>query len=117
MSLRDLGGKLSVRFAGATAKSRVIGILPSPRDMSDAELLRFGTVAKYMCSQKSGLDEKQREIVSLQLNNARNEWARRFPSLPLSSTFDEDDQEPASAAASRRPRNDQLLLIPSRQNK
>jgi hypothetical protein len=82
--------------------------------MSDAELLRFGTVAKYMCSQKSGLDEKQREIFSLQLNNARMEWAQRFPSLPLSSTFDEDDEE---RAAGRRSRSNQLLLIPSRQNK
>ena len=115
MTLRHHGGKPSDRFAGS-ADIRVIGIRPPPRDMSDAELLRFGTVAKYMCSQRSGLDEKQRELFSLQLNKARKEWARRFPSLPLSSTFDEDDEESGRASDGRR-RGGQLLLIPSRLNK
>jgi hypothetical protein len=55
--------------------------------MSDEELLRFGMVAKYMCSQAQELDKEKLEAFTLQLDEARKEWKKRFPGLPLSSTF------------------------------
>jgi hypothetical protein len=58
-----------------------------PSEMSDEELLRFGMVAKYMCSQGEKLDKEKLEAFTLQLDKARNEWKKRFPTLPLSSTF------------------------------
>lgn len=55
--------------------------------MSDEELLRFGMVAKHMCSQGEGLDKEKLEVFILQLDEARKEWKKRFPQLPLGSTF------------------------------
>jgi hypothetical protein len=59
----------------------------SPSEMSDEELLRFGMVAKYMCSQGEKLDKAKLEAFTLQLDEARKEWKKRFPGLPLGSTF------------------------------
>ena len=56
-------------------------------EMSDEELLRFGMLAKYMCSQGETLDKEKMEAFTLQLDEARKEWKKRFPKLPLSSTF------------------------------
>jgi hypothetical protein len=55
--------------------------------MSDDELLRFGMVAKYMCSQGEKLDKEKLKAFTLQLDEARKEWKKRFPELPLSSSF------------------------------
>lgn len=106
--------KLSVPLRNAAAKIRVMGARQLPRDLSDAELLRVGTVAKYMCSHDSGLQEKERKQFALQLRAARKEWARRFPSLPLSATFELEDGA-NDVAASDRPHPGQLLLVPSRE--
>jgi hypothetical protein len=56
-------------------------------EMSDDDLLRFGMNAKYMCSQGAKLDKEELETFTLQLDEARKEWKKRFPKLPLSSTF------------------------------
>jgi hypothetical protein len=64
---------------------------PQPCEMSDTELLRFGTVAKYMCSGKAGLEPARRQTFASQLAEARKEWNRRFPSLPLATTFSLDE--------------------------
>jgi hypothetical protein len=64
---------------------------PQPSEMSDTELLRFGTVAKYMCSGKLGLDTARRQTFASQLAEVRKEWNRRFPSLPLATTFSLDE--------------------------
>jgi hypothetical protein len=64
---------------------------PQPSEMSDTELLRFGTVAKYMCSGKLGLDTARRQTFASQLAEVRKEWNRRFPSLPLATTFNLDE--------------------------
>ena len=64
---------------------------PQPCEMSDTELLRFGTVAKYMCSGKVCLDTARRQTFASQLAEARKEWNRRFPSLPLATTFNQDE--------------------------
>jgi hypothetical protein len=58
-----------------------------PSEMSDEELLRFGMVAKYMCSRGEKLDEEKLKALTLQLDEARKEWKKRFPELPLSSSF------------------------------
>lgn len=52
------------------------------RGMSDQELLRFGTAAKVECSNNS---DPPREVL-LQLEEARVEWKRRMPDLPLNSS-------------------------------
>jgi|HubBroStandDraft_6_1064221.scaffolds.fasta_scaffold768435_2 hypothetical protein len=61
---------------------------PAPRKMSNSELLRFGLVAKHMCSKEADLGAGEIEAFELQLNDARIEWNRRFPKLPLSATFE-----------------------------
>jgi hypothetical protein len=58
-----------------------------PSEMSDEELLRFGMVAKYMCSRGEKLDKEKLKAFTLQLDEARKEWKKRFPKLPLSSSF------------------------------
>jgi hypothetical protein len=59
--------------------------------MSDAELLRFGMVAKYMCSQEANPEHTSREEFVLQLNEAQREWNKRFTRLPLVTTFSQDE--------------------------
>jgi len=52
---------------------------PQPCEMSDTELLRFGIVAKYMCSEKVGLETARRQIFASQLAEARpieTMWAK-----------------------------------------
>ena len=53
-------------------------------EMSDAELLRFGMTAKYACSLESRADHLWLELLEAQLSDARAEWQRRHPMLPLS---------------------------------
>jgi hypothetical protein len=60
--------------------------------MSDAELLRFGMVAKYMCSQEANPEQTSREDFVLQLNEAQREWNKRFTRLPLVATFSQDER-------------------------
>ena len=60
-------------------------------NLSNAELLRLGMVAKYKCSQQANLSDQQRLRYAAQLDAARKEWDRRFPTLPLSATFYRDE--------------------------
>jgi hypothetical protein len=53
------------------------------RKMSDQELLRCGQASKYMCSPKAKLGKLPRPEFVTQLEEARGEWTRRFPKLPL----------------------------------
>ena len=57
------------------------------RKMSDAELLRFGQAAKYMCSPRANMGKPPREEFVVQLEEARKEWKRRNPALPLSDSI------------------------------
>jgi hypothetical protein len=79
-----------------------IGDRPPPCEMSDAALLRYGTVLMYMCNQ-SCLENEQRESFALRLREVRKEWKRRFPRLPLSSTFDQDEDEFGAVSAHSKP--------------
>jgi hypothetical protein len=89
--------KNNPRSQPSSSQGCVEGIRPPARKMSDTELLRFGIVAKYMCSREANLEAEQKEAFALRLNEARKEWNRRFPALPLSATFESDEDERPSA--------------------
>jgi len=55
--------------------------------MPNSELLRFGVRAKFRSSQASISNDPQWEDVLAQLNEARAEWNRRHPGLPLRDSF------------------------------
>jgi hypothetical protein len=65
---------------------------PSLDKMSDAELLRFGIVSRYECSQGTDKERSTSEVYALQLAEVQKEWAIRFTKLPLSATFEPDEQ-------------------------
>jgi hypothetical protein len=56
------------------------------RNMNDAELLRFGQAARYMCSSRANMGKPPREEFVIQLQECRAEWRRRFPKLPMSES-------------------------------
>jgi hypothetical protein len=47
------------------------------RKLSDAELLKFGKAARYMCSPYANMGQKPREVFVIQLEEAKFEWKRR----------------------------------------
>jgi hypothetical protein len=55
--------------------------------MSSSELLRFGVNAKFRCSHGPELEHAQRVSLETQLIEARTEWNRRYPGLPLRDSF------------------------------
>jgi hypothetical protein len=57
------------------------------RKMSDEELLRYGAVCKSMCSPETNLDKPSLDTWTGQLQEARAEWLKRHPELPLSESI------------------------------
>ena len=57
------------------------------RKMNDTELLLFGRASKYMCSTKASMGKPPRESFVMQLREAREEWKRRNPELPLNDSI------------------------------
>jgi hypothetical protein len=55
--------------------------------MSDTELLRFGTSAKFRCSDHRFSDDSRLANLTLLLKEARAEWNRRHSELPLVDSF------------------------------
>lgn len=55
--------------------------------MSNPELLLFGVTAKFLCSLEANLNEPPPECFRVRLSEARAEWNRRNPTLPLSDSF------------------------------
>jgi hypothetical protein len=55
--------------------------------MSSSELLRFGVCAKFRCSQGSSPNDHAAADRVAQLDEARAEWNRRHPGLPLRDSF------------------------------
>jgi hypothetical protein len=55
--------------------------------MSNSELLRFGVNVKFRLSQGPGSNDPEPTDVAAQLNEARAEWNRRHPNLPLRDSF------------------------------
>ena len=70
-----------------THEPKVEELVQRLRKMSDPELLRFGMVSKYMCSLGTNPDPLSRESLVIQLDEARKEWKRRYPTLPLDQSF------------------------------
>jgi hypothetical protein len=52
------------------------------KKMSESELLRFGQAAKFVCR-----DRNPPEAFLIQLREARAEWRRRHPKLPLNASI------------------------------
>jgi hypothetical protein len=52
--------------------------------MSNSDLLLFGVTAKYVSSRSTDSGQTSRDAVPVELVEARAEWKRRFPRLPLS---------------------------------
>ena len=57
------------------------------RTMNDAQLLRFVQAAKYMYSPRANLGKPPRWEFVIQLEEARKEWKRRNPNLPLADSI------------------------------
>ena len=57
------------------------------RSMDDAELLRFGQAAKYMCSSYANSLAPLRKEFVIQLEESRAEWRRRYPKTPVSESI------------------------------
>jgi hypothetical protein len=57
------------------------------RKMSDEELLRYGAICKSMCSPEANLDKPSLDAWTVQLQEARAEWRKRHPELPLSESI------------------------------
>lgn len=55
--------------------------------MSSSELLRFGMRAKLRCSEGADSNGPGLAQLAAQLNEARSEWNRRHPDLPLRDSF------------------------------
>jgi hypothetical protein len=55
--------------------------------MSSSELLRFGLKVKFRISQEPGSGDTDLAELEAQLNEARLEWNRRHPKLPLRDSF------------------------------
>jgi hypothetical protein len=55
--------------------------------MSSTELLRFGVSAKLRLSQRPAPDDPEPTELATQLIEARLEWNRRHPNLPLRDSF------------------------------
>ncbi len=47
--------------------------------MSDKELIRFGKAASSLLTPQANLGRPPREVFVIQLQEARNEWRRRYP--------------------------------------
>jgi hypothetical protein len=56
------------------------------RKMPDEELLRYGAICKSMCSTAANLDTPSLDAWTVQLQEARAEWRKRHPELPLSES-------------------------------
>jgi hypothetical protein len=93
--------KGDVRSEALRRQPSTPGIRPVPCQMTDSELLRFGMVAKYRCAQEASAGDEKQEAFASQLNEARKEWNRRFPRLPLSATFEIEEAERSGAGTAQ----------------
>src|ERR1700704_1681477 len=68
-------------------ESDIEGLRQRLRGMSNPELLMFGVTTKCLCSLEASADQSPPGGVLVQLREAREEWKKRNPSLPLSESF------------------------------
>jgi hypothetical protein len=57
------------------------------RKMSDQVLLRYGAICKSMRGPETNLDKPSLDAWTVQLQEARAEWRKRHPELPLSESI------------------------------
>jgi len=74
---------MSVGFARSENEIDLEGLRTRLRKMSDQELLRFGQAAKSIRSPDAYFGQSPRQVFIVQLEEARAEWKRRNPGLPL----------------------------------
>jgi hypothetical protein len=55
--------------------------------MNDAELLRQGQAARFMCSPEANHGKAPMECYVAHLEECRKEWRKRHPKLPLSESI------------------------------
>jgi len=77
----------TLRTRNANTESDVERLRQRLRAMSDPELLLFGVTTKCQCSWETESDHPPPENILVQLSEARKEWKRRNPRLPLSDSF------------------------------
>ncbi len=68
---------------GFTGENALESLRTRLQKMNDAELLRYGQAAKSMCSPGAYFGQQPRQVFVIQLEEARAEWKRRNPELPL----------------------------------
>jgi len=73
------------RFTSSDALN-VPGLRERLRKMTDTELLRFAEAAKYMCSPEASFGHPPRHTYVVQLQEARAEWKRRKPEMPVTDS-------------------------------
>jgi hypothetical protein len=72
----------SVSFSGNENEVDLESLRARLRNMSDAELQRFGRASQYMCSPEANLGKPPRKPFVVQLEEAKVEWERRKTSNP-----------------------------------
>ena len=80
-------GLNSVGFSSGEHEIDLEGLRARLHEMTDTELLRFGLAAKSMCSPDSYFGQSPRQAFVIQLEEARKEWKRRNPDLPLKDSI------------------------------
>jgi hypothetical protein len=78
--------EFTVRETGNCAPEKKSPRFPFSR-MSSSELLRFGVSAKFSYSSGPSPDHPETADLAAQLSEARAEWNRRHPNLPLHDSF------------------------------
>ena len=73
----------SVGYISEPNRSEIESVRKRISGMSDTELLRFGTSAKFRCSAHRISNHPQLADLTLLLLEARAEWNRRHSKLPL----------------------------------
>jgi hypothetical protein len=84
-AITALGRNSKDRFAAKEAD--IEKLRQHLRKMSNPELLLFGVTTKCQCSSEKRPEQPPRNPILVQLNEARKEWKRRNPSLPLRESF------------------------------
>jgi hypothetical protein len=79
------GGNSKDRFSAKEAD--IERLRQHLRKMSNPELLLFGVTTKCQCFSEKRPGHTPQDAILVQLNEARKEWKRRNPSLPLCESF------------------------------
>jgi hypothetical protein len=89
---REFSGKLPARIKSVPDTNEDVDIFVDElrarlANMSDAELLRYGSVARYACSREGNDGASPLEANLMQLEEARSEWNRRKRGTVLADSF------------------------------